>query len=74
MKLISLYVCEKSTGLIVRLRPNLKKNENMVNGNRREIITVRGGGRTHSPGGEGGWGSIFWKMQETALHSTYDVI
>jgi hypothetical protein len=29
------------------------------------------GGRTHSPGGEGGWGSIFWKTQDTALYSTY---
>jgi hypothetical protein len=30
-----------------------------------------GGGRTHSPGGEGGEGSIFWKTQDTALYSTY---
>ncbi len=29
------------------------------------------GGRTHSPGGEGGGGSIFWKTQDTALYSTY---
>ncbi len=28
------------------------------------------GGRTHSQGGEGGWGSIFWKTQDTALYST----
>ncbi len=51
---------------------------------RREVITVRGqsyvlrlanvyprlccGGRTHSPGGEGGGGSIFWKTQDTALY------
>ncbi len=28
-------------------------------------------GRTHSLGGEGGGGSIFWKMRDTALHSTY---
>jgi hypothetical protein len=32
---------------------------------------LRGGGRTHSPGGEGGRGSIFWKTQDTALYSTY---
>jgi hypothetical protein len=24
-------------------------------------------GRTHSPGGEGGGGSIFWKTSDTAL-------
>ena len=30
------------------------------------------GGRTHSPGGEGGGGrSIFWKTPDTALYSTY---
>ncbi len=29
------------------------------------------GGRTHSPGGEGGGGSIFWRTQDTALYSTY---
>jgi hypothetical protein len=29
------------------------------------------GGRTHSPDGEGGGGSIFWKTQDTALYSTY---
>ncbi len=28
-------------------------------------------GRTHSQGGEGGGGSIFWKTQDTALYSTY---
>jgi hypothetical protein len=28
-------------------------------------------GRTHSPGGEGGGGSIFWKAQDTTLYSTY---
>ncbi len=30
-----------------------------------------GEGRTHSPGGEGGGGSIFRKTQDTALYSTY---
>jgi hypothetical protein len=29
------------------------------------------GRKTHSPGGEGGGGSIFWKTQDTALFSTY---
>jgi hypothetical protein len=29
------------------------------------------GGRTHSLGGEGGGGSIFWKTSDTALYSTY---
>jgi hypothetical protein len=29
------------------------------------------GGRTHSLGGEGGGGSIFWKTPDTALYSTY---
>ncbi len=29
------------------------------------------GGRTHSLGGEGVGGSIFWKTPETALYSTY---
>jgi hypothetical protein len=28
-------------------------------------------GRTHSLGGEGGEGSIFWKTSDTALYSTY---
>ena len=28
-------------------------------------------GGTHSPGGEGVGGSIFWKTQDTALYSTY---
>jgi hypothetical protein len=28
-------------------------------------------GRTHSLGGEGGGGSIFWKTPDTALYSTY---
>ncbi len=28
-------------------------------------------GRTHSLGGEGGGGSIFWKTSDTALYSTY---
>ncbi len=28
------------------------------------------GGRTHSLGGEGGGGSIFWKTPDTALYST----
>ncbi len=28
-------------------------------------------GGTHSLGGEGGGGSIFWKTQGTALYSTY---
>jgi hypothetical protein len=27
------------------------------------------GGRTHSPGGEGGGGSIFWKTQDIGLAS-----
>ncbi len=31
------------------------------------------GGRTHSLGGEGVGGSIFWKMPDTALYSTYVV-
>jgi hypothetical protein len=30
-----------------------------------------GGGRTHSLGGEGGGGSIFWKTRDTALYFTY---
>jgi hypothetical protein len=30
-----------------------------------------GAGMTRSPGGEGGGGSIFWKMPDTALYSTY---
>jgi hypothetical protein len=29
------------------------------------------GGRTHSTGGEGAGGSIFWKTQDTALYSSY---
>ncbi len=29
------------------------------------------GGRTHSPGGEEGGGSVFWKTQDTAVYSTY---
>jgi hypothetical protein len=29
------------------------------------------GGRTHSLGGEGGEGSIFWKTPDTVLYSTY---
>ncbi len=29
------------------------------------------GGRTHTLGGEGGGGSIFWKTSDTALYSTY---
>jgi hypothetical protein len=29
------------------------------------------GGRTHSLGGEGVGGSIFWKTPDTALYSTY---
>jgi hypothetical protein len=32
---------------------------------------TRCGGRTHSLGGEGGGGSIFWKTPDTALYSTY---
>jgi hypothetical protein len=27
------------------------------------------GGRTHSSGGEGGWGSIFWKTRDIGLPS-----
>jgi hypothetical protein len=50
---------------------------------RREIITVRGqsyvfriprlccGGRTHSPGGEGGWGGGGVNILEDARHSLY---
>jgi hypothetical protein len=30
---------------------------------------VGGGGRTHSPGGEGGGGSIFWKTRDIGLPS-----
>ncbi len=33
--------------------------------------SVWGGGRTHSLGGQGGGGSIFWKTPDTALYSTY---
>ncbi len=38
-----------------------------------KILTPRlwCGGRTHSLGGEGGGGSIFWKTPGTALYSTY---
>jgi hypothetical protein len=36
-----------------------------------ECVPLCCGGRTQSPGGEGGGGSIFWKTQDTALYFTY---
>jgi hypothetical protein len=33
------------------------------------IPCLCGGGRTHSPGGEGGGGSIFWKTRDIGLPS-----
>jgi hypothetical protein len=35
------------------------------------VYAFGAGGRTHSLGGEGGGGSIFWKTQGTGLYSTY---
>jgi hypothetical protein len=34
-----------------------------------ECVPLLGGGRTHSPGGEGAGGSIFWKTRDIGLPS-----
>jgi hypothetical protein len=68
-----LQLCLRHKQTKLRFMPTPSLNSSPLGVHRTTVASPPGeccGGRTHSPGGEGGGGSIFWKTQDTALYST----